>query len=82
MSVQRDEEWLEAATAEEITRALDAGELNELLGRSVPAPLPPEGQADAAWLASASLEAVSRAYDTGQLDQLLGRPAADATANE
>lgn len=71
---QRDDAWLKSAPAAEVTRALDAGELAELLGAPVPVTL--DGQAAEGDLTGMTSAQIATAYETGQLDALLGREVA------
>lgn len=73
---QRDHAWLTSATPQQITAAFDAGELNELLGRPVPAAV--DGQATEEQLAAMTPEQKAAALQAGQLDAILGRAQKDA----
>lgn len=72
MPRQRDSEWVQAASADEINSATRAGELAEYLGGSS-VDTTPGVQRDEAWLSKATPEQISTAQKAGHLDTLLGR---------
>ncbi|OPG04127.1 hypothetical protein [Microbispora sp. GKU 823] len=69
-TMQRDEDWLAAATPEQINAAYEAGELNALMGTPV---IPNDGQLTDDHLKQMTPEQINRAYESGQLDHILGK---------
>ncbi|MBT2207028.1 hypothetical protein [Actinomadura sp. NEAU-AAG7] len=68
---QRTRAWLSTATPQQITAALDAGELAELLGRRPPVQL--DRQATEDDVAGMTPDEIAAAFEHGHLDELLGR---------
>jgi len=69
--VQRDQAWVNTATADQIVTAQTAGELDQFLGIQTLGE-PPAGREELKeWLAAASPEQVTTAYANHQLDPLL-----------
>lgn len=69
MSIQRDETWLKTATPEQIVNAQDAGELDDLTGRSR---YPSTGQLQPEHLGKMSADEIRQAYQSGRLTHVLG----------
>lgn len=69
--MQRDAEWVNAASAEQIAAAQAAGELDALLGRRVRT-IPPIGREDLErWLTTAEPDEIVAAYAEHLLDPVV-----------
>jgi hypothetical protein len=69
MTVQRDEAWLKQASPEQIVKAQQAGELDDLTGRSR---YPSTGQLTAEHLGRMDTREIRQAYKAGRLADVLG----------
>lgn len=65
---QRDEQWLKHASPEQIVAAQDAGELDDLTGRSR---YPSTGQLQPEHLGKMSADEIRQAHQDGRLTHLL-----------
>lgn len=68
---QRDDQWLKAASPEEILHAKEQGELAEVMGQRVP--FARHRAVKEQELKQMSPDEIARAYEDGDLDELLGR---------
>lgn len=66
---QRTEEWLKRATPDQIVKAQDAGELDDLTGRSR---YPSTGQLTPEHLGQMSPDEIRKAHTEGRLTHVLG----------
>ncbi|MFI9846509.1 hypothetical protein ACIHFD_56470 [Nonomuraea sp. NPDC051941] len=69
MTIQRDKQWLRNATPEQIVAAQDAGELDDLTGRSR---YPSRGQLTPEHLGRMNRDEIRQAHREGRLADVLG----------